>query len=156
MKALIIYDSVHGNTEKVANAIGQGIHSEVKVLKVSEADSVDLKTYNLVIIGSPTHGGRPTQALQNYFNNLADNSLEGVEVTAFDTRFKAFWVKIFGFAAGRIADVLKSKGGHLVEAHMGFFVEGREGPLLDGELDRATNWGKTILENLGNRCARRI
>jgi flavodoxin len=149
MKVLIIYDSVHGNTEKVAHAISEGVDNEIKVLKVSEAGSVDLRSYDLVIVGSPTHGGRPTKEMQGYFSDLNGTALEGVDVTAFDTRFNAFWVKIFGFAAGRIANVLKSKGGHLIETPEGFFVKGTEGPLVEGELVRATGWGKKIVENVG-------
>jgi len=56
MKVLIVYDSVYGNTEKVAKAIGDAITGEVKVLRVGELNSSELKTFDLLIVGSPTQG----------------------------------------------------------------------------------------------------
>jgi flavodoxin I len=73
-------------------------------------------------------------------------------VTAFDTRLSAreknpalrLLLKTVGYAAGRIADSLAAKGGKLAAPPEGFIVEGREGPLREGELERAAAWGKTI------------
>jgi flavodoxin len=53
--------------------------------------------------------------------------------------------KVFGYAAGRIADSLKAKGGRLVAEPDGFIVEDREGPLKQGELERAADWVKTVI-----------
>ena len=63
IKTLIVYDSVYGNTEKIAKAIGDAIIDEVKVLRVGEVNISELKTFNLLIVGSPTQGGRPTPAM---------------------------------------------------------------------------------------------
>jgi flavodoxin I len=52
MKSLIIYDSIYGNTEKIAKAIGDGLTGEVKVVRVSEVDTSELNTFDLLIIGS--------------------------------------------------------------------------------------------------------
>lgn len=66
MKALIIYDSVYGNTEKIARAIAGAMTPSdgVKVLRAGEADPLELESIDLLIVGSPTHGGRPTPAIQ--------------------------------------------------------------------------------------------
>jgi flavodoxin len=58
VKVLIIYDSVHGNTKRIAKAIGGAIAGDVKVLSVDETNSAELKTIDLFIVGSPTQGGR--------------------------------------------------------------------------------------------------
>ena len=60
LKASIIYDSVYGNTDKIAKAIGGAITGEVKVLRVIELNPSELETINLFIVGSPTQGGRPS------------------------------------------------------------------------------------------------
>jgi flavodoxin len=146
MKVLIVYDSVYGNTEKIAKAIGDAINGEVKVLRVSEANSSELKTINLLIVGSPTQGGRPTPAIQEFLNKILGPSLQGINVAVFDTRFSTRWVGIFGYAAGKIAGTLKGKGGTLVASPEGFFVKGTKGPLKEGELERAAGWAKGILE----------
>jgi len=144
MKALIIYDSVYGNTEKIAKAIGDAITGEPKVLRVGEVNSSELKTFDLLIAGSPTQGGRPTLAIQEFLNKIPEPAIGGINVTAFDTRLSTRLVGIFGYAAVKIADSLKRRGGTLIAPPEGFFVKGREGPLKEGELERAAKWAKEI------------
>jgi flavodoxin I len=139
MKALIIYDSTHGNTEKIAQAIGEAIGGQV--LQVGEVNPADLKRFDLLIFGSPTHGGFPTEGIHDLLKmSLA---LEGVNVAAFDTR-TAKWSWIFGYAAPRIARSLERNGGKLLAMPEGFFVLGTQGPLMDSELERAAGWAKGI------------
>ncbi|MFW6056409.1 MAG: flavodoxin family protein [Chloroflexota bacterium] len=145
MKALIVYDSVHGNTQKVAQAIGDVIEGEVSVCRVGEATAADFKSLDLLVIGSPTHGGRPTPAIQGFVNDLP-GPVSNVKVAVFDTRMPAGWVKIFGFAANRITKALKGKGWSMDTRPEGFYVKGREGPLKDGELQRAALWARALAE----------
>ena len=75
-------------------------------------------------------------------------------MAAFDTRLTeseinrvrilAFFVSLFGYAAKPIADRLVKKGGELIAPPEGFYVKGTEGPLLEGELERAAAWAKKI------------
>jgi flavodoxin I len=149
MKALVVYDSVYGNTEKIARAMAEAItpSSEVKVLRAGEANPSELESIDLLIAGSPTHGGRPTPPVQDFLNKIAPQSLRGIKVAAFDTRATSKFAKIFGNAAGRIARNLERKGGNLVVSPEGFFVTGTRGPLKEGELERAAAWAKGILES---------
>ena len=144
MKTLVVYDSVHGNTEKIAQAIGEAIAGEVEVLRLGEVNPSELGTFDLLIIGSPTHGGRPTPAMQDFLGKVQALALEGVNLAAFDTRLSKRWVGIFGYAAGRIAGSLKGKGVSLIGSPEGFFVKGTEGPLKEGEVERAAAWAKEI------------
>jgi flavodoxin I len=146
MKALIVYDSVYGNTEKIAKAIGAAITGEVGVVGVGEVNSSELKTIDLLIVGSPTQGGRPTPPIKDFLDRIPEASLKGIKVAAFDTRIPTRWVGIFGYAAGRIARSLKTKGGTLISSPEGFVVKGREGPLKEGELEHAASWAKEIAE----------
>ena len=106
-----------------------------------------MKTYDLLIVGSPTHGGRPTDAIQDLLNKVPASALQGTNVAAFDTRLSTKWVRIFGYAAPRIAGKLKKKGGILIGTPEGFFVKGTEGPLTEGELERAAGWAKEIVKS---------
>ncbi len=146
MKALIVYDSVYGNTEKIAKAVAGAITPSdgVKVLRAGEANPSELESIDLLIVGSPTQGGRPTPAIQDFLNKVSEPAIKGINVAAFDTRFSTRWVGIFGYAAGKIADSLKRKGATLVASPEAFFVKGKEGPLKDGELERAASWAKEI------------
>ena len=75
-------------------------------------------------------------------------------MAAFDTRFPqdmvdknrilAFFARLFGYAAQPIAARLESKGGDLAAAPEAFYVTGTEGPLLEGELERAAAWGAQL------------
>ena len=143
VKVLVVYDSVYGNTEKIAKAIGGAITGEVKVLQTREVNPSELKTLDLLIVGAPTHAGRASPAVKDFLSQVSD--INGVQVTAFDTRLTARWVRIFGYAAGRIAKDLEKKGGKLIVSPEGFFVKSKEGPLKEGELERATSWAKEIL-----------
>jgi flavodoxin len=108
MKALIVYDSVYGNTEKIARAIAEAItqSGEVKVLRAGEANPSELASIDLLIVGSPTHGGRPTPAVQDLLNKVTQPSLKGIKVAAFDTRSQGKLARVFGNAAGRMAGQL--------------------------------------------------
>ena len=147
MKALIVYDSVYGNTEKIARAVAEAITPsyEVKVLQAGEANPSELASTDLLIVGSPTHAGRPTPAIQDLLNKVP--KLQGINIAAFDTRITTKLVGVFGYAAGRIAGNLKRKGGTLIVSPEGFFVTGNKGPLKEGELERAAGWAKGILES---------
>ncbi|TEU17533.1 MAG: flavodoxin family protein [Dehalococcoidia bacterium] len=147
MKALIIYDSVYGNTEKIARAVAEAITPsyEVKVVQAGEANPSELASTDLLIVGSPTHAGRPTPAIQDLLNKVP--KLQGINIAAFDTRITTKLVRVFGYAAGRIAGNLKRKGGTLIVSPEGFFVTGNKGPLKEGELERAAGWAKGILES---------
>jgi len=147
MKALIVYDSLYGNTEQVAKAIG-GAMADAKVLRAGEAHPSELKGIDLLIVGSPTQGGRHTQAIRTFLDKIPASSLKGMKVAAFDTRFSTKWVGVFGYAAGRIANELKAKGGNLMVPPEAFFVAGTKGPLKDGESERVADWLKEIIKDL--------
>lgn len=152
MKACIIYDSMYGNTQKVAQAIGEGLTGEVKVVRIGEADPSELKTCDLLIIGSPVHGGRATPALDTFIKQLPANFLAGISVAAFDTRFESeekgvglrILMSVIRYAAQRIAKAMEKKGGILIAEPEGFIVENKEGPLKEGELERATKWASQL------------
>jgi flavodoxin len=146
MKVFVVYDSIHGNTEKIARAVGAAITGDVQVVRVEQARPSDLNSVDLLIIGSPTQGGRPTQAIRDFVNSLPASAGRG-SAAAFDTRFSARWVRVFGYAADRIAATLKGKGWTAVARAEGFFVTGKEGPLQEGELERAARWAKTRSES---------
>lgn len=157
MKALVIYDSIFGNTEQIAKAIGSAIGSseEANVLRVSAAHPDQLQGLELLIVGSPTRGFKPTPEITDFLKNIADNNLQGVKAAAFDTRLgnddigspivRAF-VKIGGYAAKPIGATLEKKGASLVLYPEGFFVKGSGGPLKEGELERAAAWAREIIE----------
>ena len=142
MNALVVYDSQYGHTEQIAKAIGEAL--DAPVLQAGKMDPATLTGFELLIAGSPTHGGQYTEEIQALLEALP--ALEGLNVAAFDTRTATIWNRIlpFGYAAPRIARRLESNGGKLVAPPEGFIVLGIRGPLKDGELARAAAWAKGL------------
>lgn len=139
MKTLVIYDSTFGNTEKLASAIASEL--DAKLLHAKNFTLESLQDVELLIIGSPTQAGRSTAFIQKVIDALTDNS--NIKVAVFDTRMKMKWVKIFGFASDRAVKKLMGKKVSVVGSEK-FFVQEKEGPLFEGEIDRAKKWAKQI------------
>ena len=149
MKALVVFDSVHGNTEIVARAIGDALSGEVSVRSAGEATAAELEAVDLLIIGSPTHGGWFTEAVKDWLDQVPAAVLQGARVAAFDTRTPpTILSRIFGFAAPRIARSLEKKGATLIGEPGGFIVKGIKGPLKEGEAERAAAWARNLVESL--------
>ena len=157
MKALVVYDSAYGNTATIAQAIGQaiGLPQDVTVVQAGRVKPGQLAGLTLLIVGSPTQKLRPTGATTGLLKSIPKNGLKDIKVAAFDTRFTvghmektrilAFFVRIFGYAARPIADQLEKKGGQLAVPPEGFYVADTQGPLLEGELERAADWARQII-----------
>ena len=160
MKAMVAYDSAYGNTEQIARAIGDALGPQegVETLRVGDVTSERLAGVSLLVVGCPTQKFSPTGATNRLLKSIPKDGLQGVKVAAFDTRFTvaeiekakilAFLVKIFGYAAEPIADRLQKKGGELAVPPEAFYVSGTEGPLLEGELERAEGWAKQLVATL--------
>jgi flavodoxin len=142
--AWIVYESVHGNTEKVAQAIGKSLAGKAKVLRAAEADPAQMAGVSLLIVGSPTYGGRPVPAVQGFLAKIPASGLKSIRVAAFDTRVTAKFAKIFGYAADKILAILVRNGGIQAKGPEGFYVKGSKGPLADGEAERAAVWAKGL------------
>ena len=148
METIVIYDSAFGNTEQIAQAIGKAIQGEVKVVRPESLNLSDRKAPDLLIIGSPTQGGKALKAVQELLSTIPESFVKATNVSAFDTRITSKWVGIFGFAAPKIASSLEHKGGKLVMPAEGFFVKASKGPLKEGELERAGTWAKALQDSL--------
>ena len=149
MYALVIYDSQFGNTERIATAIADTLRTsgEVRLARVDPEHSLDLEGVDLLILGCPTQGWRPTVAMQALLAKLTPEQLDGRAIACFDTRFqKPRWLT--GSAARRMTDTFRRMGITLVVPPESFFVDQKDGPLLSGELGRAAVWARTLLNRL--------
>lgn len=144
MNALVVYDSVYGNTEWIARAVGDVLahHGPTEVRPVAEAETVPSGT-DLLVVGGPTHAHGMDKVMKAYLDRLPAAAVAGIAVAAFDTRLR--WpVLLSGSAARRIAKELQRKGGRQLVAPGSFIVEGGEGPLAEGELERAASWAEEL------------
>lgn len=158
MKSMVLYDSQYGNTRRVAEAIGGTLAEagDASVLHADEAAQDRLAGLDLLVVGSPTQRFNPTPTITSFLNDIPAGALSGVRVAAFDTRFTvekieemrilAFFVRLFGYAAEKIARQLKAKGGTPATEPGRFYVLDTEGPLLEDELERAAAWARPLTQ----------
>ncbi len=157
-KSIVVYDSIFGNTRKVAFAIAEGLATKsttVEVKAVSELHLAAIDDLQLLVVGSPTRGFRATPSVMEWINVLPDKSLGTVQTAAFDTRIPEaklksnFILRLMGplvkYAVDPIASALQAKGALTATRKNWFYVAESEGPLVDGELERARQWGKELL-----------
>ena len=154
MKVLMAYDSFFGNTESVARAVGAALGNspDVQVRKVDQVQPAQLVGLDLFILGSPTRGFRPSESTLKFIKSLPPGALAGVKVAVFDTRipeskmpgFLRLIVKVTGYAAEKMATALAGKGAEVIGQPDWFYVADSKGPLLEGELERAGKWARTL------------
>jgi flavodoxin len=157
VRVVVLFESVYGNTEAVARAVAEGLASsgDVTVARFGDVPQGAVEEAELVVLGGPTHGwgmtkpaSRQRPDTERYAvgaREWLEGSLEGEGkmAAAFDTRFgKPRWLT--GSAAQRIARRLRRSGYRLVAPPESFFVIHTEGPLQDGEEDRARAWGAEL------------
>lgn len=146
MKTLVVYDSLYGNTETIARAIAEAIPAEVQVRRVGQVSANDWDAVDLLILGSPTHGALPTEAVQGLMERIGPPAREGARAATFDTRLTWWFLERWGFAAPKMAEALAEKGWALIGEPGGFFVRGlKKGPLKRGEATRAAAWAKGLV-----------
>lgn len=165
MRVLVIYESLWGNTEKVARAIAARLGGEVTVVDSDSAPGT-VDGYDLLVVGGPTHAfsmtrastradavrshaapHEPTRGIREWLNDL-ERSGEAIPAAVFDTRVDK--PRLPGSAAKAARHELRSLGFETSLKAETFRVHGYEGPLLDGELDRAAEWADSIVASLGD------
>ena len=170
MRALVVYESMYGNTRQIADAIGAGLATayRVDVVPVSQATPWSLDGADLVVVGGPTHVhgiSRPStrhaaavDAAKPGSELTLDPDAEGLGVrewfdtlratpparaAAFDTRIEVS-VMLSGRASKGIARRLRRHGSELVAEPESFLVT-KQNTLVPGETDRAREWGRQLV-----------
>ena len=147
MNTLIVYDSLFGNTRKIAQVLAENIDAffPAKLIPVREANLDELQGVKLFLLGSPTHEYNPTPAIQTFLEQIPRGMLQSVIAAAFDTRYRvSCWSS--GSAAWSIAQSLQEAGAVLALPPESFFVSEIEGPLEEGETERAAQWAQAFLQ----------
>jgi hypothetical protein len=168
MRAVVVYESMFGNTHAIADAIGKGLEplDNVVVVPVVEAGPERLGDADLLVVGGPTHFrgmSRPRTrkwaagiaqkpkndlvlerdaqgpAVRDWLRSFGDGR---TKVAAFDTRFKGPAV-LRGRASKVISRKLRKHGFEVVAKPESFFVT-LQNHLVPGEEARAREWGRQL------------
>ncbi len=111
---------------------------------MSEVGSALLRPFDLLVVGGPTQNSTATRAILSFVEGIPAQALVAANVATFDTRYQSFLATLLGSAASKIADAIKRRGGTLVAPPEGFIVNGKRGPLKEGEVERAAAWAKGL------------
>ncbi len=159
-KALVVFESLWGNTEQVARAIAVGLQESVEVEVVDVREAPDSPgDVDLVVAGGPTHAFSMTRA-----STREDAVKQGAphgsgepglrewlaaqrgahhRIATFDTRVTKVH-HLPGSAARSAARSARKHGYDVAADPESFYVMDMEGPLAEGELERATAWGRSL------------
>jgi len=161
MKAVVVYESLWGNTAAIARAIAEGIGSEARALSTAEAAPDVVAGADLIVAGAPVLGfALPTEAMRTsiqtgpqYASNSGDFSHPSMRSwlaalapgqgsgAAFETRVRG---PVPGGSVKAIARGLTDAGRTVTGKGEPFIVTGKFGPLREGELERARAWGAEL------------
>ena len=176
MRALVVYESMFGNTREIALAVAEGIGARmpVETVEVGSAPTVLPDDLTLLVIGGPTHAHGMTKpesradsakragdrlvsrgsGIREWLAALYGGSSR-VAAAAFDTRIKGPGL-IWGSAAKGAAKSLRGLRFRVVAEPESFLVDGPTGPVFDrlveGERERARSWGRQLGASLANRA----
>jgi len=165
VKAVVVYESLWGNTAAVARAIAQGIGPDALALSTAGATRHAIEGADLIVAGAPVLGfSLPTEAMRKsiqtgpqYGSNPGDFSHPSMRswletltsglghAAAFETRISG---PVPGGSIKTIAKGLTQAGRTIICDGERFIVKGKFGPLRDGELERARAWGAKLAESL--------
>jgi flavodoxin len=145
VKAVVVYDSLYGNTERLAQALARGIAGggvEADAFKVDGLDVERLARYDLIAVGGPTHMAGASKPMKRLLTDMRTVDLRGRKGFCFDTRnesrFNAFDIN---GAGKRIEGRMKRMKVEMLKPRASATVEGREGPLEEGALKRFQEMG---------------
>jgi hypothetical protein len=171
--ALVVYESMFGNTAEIAEAVRRGLTLEgvdAHAVEVGTAPPAGDATVDLLVVGAPTHAfslsrlktreaavdqGAPVErearGLREWLDTLAPPPRPRL-VAAFDTRHRR--VRRLPLSAARAANRALRRAGHRpVVRPCGFLVEDLKGPVVEGELERAVQWGRSLARMTQDRLA---
>jgi hypothetical protein len=161
VQAVVVYESMFGNTRTVARAVAEGLSSrmQVETVEVGEAPGTVGDAVDLLVVGAPTHAfslSRPSTrrsaaeqapegpvskgiGVREWLDSAT--AAPGLRAAAFATRVKK---PVPGSAAKAASRRLRRAGCRLASEPRDFFVEDTLGPLIAGEVERARAWGERL------------
>ncbi len=168
MHALVVYESMFGNTRDVARSVADGLQERSLVVELAEVADAPTSAdgFDLVVVGGPIHAWSMTRpntrddaraeaarehretvsqgdGIREWLKRLPDVTTP-VRCATFDTQTKTKWFPT-GSAAKPAAKMLRAHGLEPIAEPEHFLVHGKSGPMIDGELERARAWASSLV-----------
>jgi flavodoxin len=133
VKALVVYYSRFGNTEKIAEALAEGLQRggiETKTTRVDEVRLDEVRQNDLICIGTPVHAWNIPTPVKDFLNRLKGMfGLSRKKAFAFDTKLES---RLAGSASNKVEEILKALGFSIAKPANSVIVRDIEGPLEEG------------------------
>lgn len=150
VKVLVVYDTMHGNTKLVAEAIVDGLEGvdgiETVIRDVEELKLDDIPDFDVVLIGSPNHMGGPVRGINRFIDRLGGLDIKRKKAAVFDTYLGGDFNKAVSKMEARVRN--KAPGLELISPGLSVRVEGMRGPVADGELHKCRDFGEKIADQI--------
>ncbi|MCP8316252.1 MAG: FprA family A-type flavoprotein [archaeon] len=117
LRAIVVFDTLYGNTEKIARALAKGIQAadiRTECLNIRDTQIKNLSQYDLIVIGGPTQYRTASKPMQDFLESLRKVNLSGKYAFTFDTRRDFF---LAGSAAKFIEKKLRVLGLKIVKPY---------------------------------------
>lgn len=144
MEILVVFGSQYGNTQRIARAIARALSSDhhVRVIPAAAASEISDAGVDLLFVGAPTQMRGLRLLAKPFLDGLKQRRFAGTAAVAFDTRMD-LGPQLLGSTV--ISRHLVDAGCRLVTQPESFLVLGLEGPLADGEEERAEAWARAVV-----------
>jgi flavorubredoxin len=150
-KAIVVYDTVFGNTERIAEALAMGLEQYgivVDRVNVRRVDLDALSQYDLIAIGGPTHYLSASQPMMDFLDNLSATDFGDKYGFAFDTRIDYFFA---GSASKYIEDKLEKLGLRILRPRGSALVKGLNGEEKQAGESILVEGQERLFQNIGNQ-----
>ena len=146
MKVIVVYESKYGNTRLVAEKIVEGITEtegiEAVLSELKKVDLNEIADYDVILIGSPNHFGGPTRGVGKFIDKLGRLNLKEKQVAVFDTYLAGDFEKAVKKMEKRINEKVPEL--KIIAPGLSIRVQGMRGPIAEGELPKAKEFGTRI------------
>jgi menaquinone-dependent protoporphyrinogen IX oxidase len=157
MKGIVIFDTSYGNTRSIAEAISETLKEsgiEIDTFYIKDVKKLSAMDYDFLVMGSPTKFGTMSNTVKGFLNKLKTAEWADKPFAAFDTENpenieQARIQNKEWSAAEKIADSLREKKMRQLLPVLKGVVFGWKGPLQQGEIERAQEYGRTLALELG-------
>ncbi len=146
MWVYVVIASPCGVTDTVARAVARAVDwsYEHHARPANEVDPSEIRTPSVVFLGGPTHRREMGESLRGFLDHMPDRMLSQCLFAAFDTRFHDSPI-VTGSSARHIQRAIEGRGGRNLVPGESFFVIRRDGPLREGEVERARMWASGVI-----------
>jgi len=151
MKGVVIYDTTHGNTKKIAETIAETLKEsgiEADLFHVKDSKKLSAKDYDFLVLGSPTKMGTMSFTVRGFIGRLKSEEWANKPFITFDTELAGVIEKKGASAAQKISERLMEKKMNQLLPVLKTAVLGVKGPLKENEIERTKDYTKEFIAKL--------